>query len=165
MKIYTHQPKEFIESLLNNGIIYTDEVYLDKRPRYFKFAYNILLSNLDSDKKKLFTHYPIWCWYKIESGIENDGIKIKLDVPDDMVVLMDYYDWGGGALYYSEIFLNELLSTPPRIKPGDFTRIEDNIKNSLNIDIMRNDIQAIIPYIKLEWITNLDNIKIHLQHI
>lgn len=156
MELFTNQSNIFVEELLDSRIVSTNFSTMTSRPKYFKLAYDLLLSQLTPNIKEKFIDYPIWCWYKIDAAIPNEGIRIELDVPDDMVVLMDYYDWGGGALYYSKLYLDNLLLDSPS---KDFMEnIMVDIKNSLNADMFREDIQAIIPYIKLEWVTNLDEI-------
>lgn len=151
MKLFTHQKRKFVESLLtnrfikNNGTIFSDEIYV-------RNAYDKLLRYINENITDVFTDYPIWCWYKIEDAIPCTGIRIELDIPEKYVILMDYYDWGGGVLYYSDLYsLSVSGDENHKYLEG---KIEENLKICLNKDMFREDIQAIIPHIKMEWVTN-----------
>lgn len=155
MKLFTNQSRDFVIDLANNGFIKNNGT-LFRNESYVRNAYDELLKYVNGNIKNIFNDYPIWCWYKIDEAIPNDGIRIELEVPDDMVILMDYYDWGGGVLYHSKVYLDKLrLGEPTK---SVMCKIIQDIENSLNPDIFRDDIQAIIPYIKLEWVTNLEEI-------
>lgn len=146
MRLFTHQSEGFIKSLLirgyveNNGNVMRDEDHI-------RFAYTKLIDYARENVNTEFVGYPIWCWYKIEMASVNNGIKIELEVPDNLVLLSDYYDWGGDVLHYAELFLGGIEYD---VAEG----LEKSFLNSVNQGMLRTDIQAIIPYIKLDWVKN-----------
>ena len=148
MKLFTHQSKDFIISLLKEGFVKNNGNVM-RNEEHIKFAYRKLVDYARDNISTEFICFPIWCWHKIESANENDGIKIELDVPDNLVLLMDYYDWGGGVLYYSELLYNG-----EEAKEDMLNQFNKNFSNCVNSDMLRADIQGIIPYIKLEWVKN-----------
>lgn len=122
--------------------------------KHVKLVYDMLLDYARENKSKEFKNYPIWCWYQIDMAPLNDGIKIELDVPDELVLLTDYYDWGGSVIPTADTYVN------------DFNQQSDYINElhrvfaiCVNPEMFRDDIQAIIPYIKESWVTNLESLK------
>lgn len=159
MKLFTHQSKDFIKELLKEGFIENNGTLMRPDPDV-KFCYDKLLAYARENVSKEFNKYPIWCWYKIDQASINNGIKIELEVPEELVLLTDYYDWGGGVLFYAESYF---YAKNERDKQELLEIIERDFKNCLNKDMFREDIQAIIPYIKLEWVTNLDELKTQIK--
>mgnify|MGYP001059113006 CR=1 FL=1 len=157
MKLFTHQSKEFVNSLLRDGFIKNNGSVM-RDEKHIKYAYERLVKYARYNVSDEFVGFPIWCWYKIETAYENDGIKIELDVPDELALLTDYYDWGGGVLYYAELYLNGINEIEGETLTAKES-MERDFSNCVNQNMLREDIQAIIPYIKLEWVTNVEELK------
>lgn len=47
MKLFTNQPKELVDVLIKDGIVYTDPLYINELSDYFKFSW---VANLDEIK-------------------------------------------------------------------------------------------------------------------
>lgn len=152
MKLFTHQSKEFISDLMKNKIIYNNGNIMNTK-EHIKYCYEMITNYAKDNISKEFTTFPIWCWYKIESANINKGIKIELNVPDNLVLLSDYYDWGGSVIPYADSYLYNTKDLESK----------NNMIKAFNICVdpskLRGDIQAIIPYIKLEWIENIEKLK------
>lgn len=155
MKLYTYQSRDVILELLKDGFVKNNETLMSSEP-HIKFCYDMILSYAKENISKEFNEYPIWCWYKTDRVPISDGIKIELEVPDELVVLSDYYDWRR-VLLYSEAYITILLRNHRNTRCV-FNDIYKNFKNCLNKDMFKGDIQAIVPYIKLGWVTNLDKL-------
>lgn len=147
MKLLTVQHEKVLE-IINNEDIYKADKELCRYYHNTPGCYNELIKRLNNET-------PIFAWYKLCGVSELDfskktidlaggkgidkGIWMLLEVPDDLVLLSDFYD------YVDMMFLE-------REGPDDFKDLPTWESVFEYIDKENRDIQAIIPYIKKEWI-------------
>lgn len=145
MLLLTVQSKEVIDEIYKNGVYYADinkSYYYKKTPNCYKELMNRISGNC-----------PIFTWYKLEGkqvGIDeefikaggmkavNEGVWLLLDVPDNQVLLTDFYE-------YTDMMFLETEG------PDDFKDLP-TWEAVFNYVDKSYDIQAIIPCIKKEWI-------------
>jgi hypothetical protein len=155
MKIITIQSHEIADILKESGIYHCSFIsgYNECTP----LAYKYLAGKLSVIGKPC--DIPIFGWNKVIDDDINlsvasllrmnemtpfnpDTIILELEVPDDEVILTDFYNFVD--MRYSEEF--------PKGSP-DYDEISTTWEDVFNI---REDveIQAILPYIKQEWVKN-----------
>ena len=160
ISLYTHQDLSVVQDLIKQGWIRNNGQVFNPTKAVHE-AYRMITDYAYNHISKEFITYPIWCWYKQASAEDTEGFRIDLEVPSNLVLLIDYYDWGGGVLYNMEILydLIQTQNTDSNIVEQVIHDIETDFNNCVNQEILRNDIQAIIPYIKLEWVTNIIELR------
>ena len=117
---------------------------------HVKYVYQMMTDYAKQHISKEFTTFPIWCWHTIDGAIPNDGIRIELDVPDNLVLLSDYYTWGGDVIPQADDYFNYYNKSQE-----SKTEIDNLFNICVNPDYFQDDIQAIIPYVKLDWVSNM----------
>lgn len=146
MKLLTIQSKEVIDIVNRDGIYFADK----HKSTYYKISpgcYNELMNRLDGK-------CPIFAWYKINgnnASLNDDiikladsrgvgtGVRILLEVPDNEVLLSDFYN-------YSDMIF---LETEGAYDFKDIPTWED-VFDYVDENVL--DIQALIKCIKKEWI-------------
>lgn len=152
MKLFTHQSKTFVENLIRDKIIYNNGKLMND-DEHVKYVYKMITKHARENVSEKFTTFPIWCWYTIDSAPLNDGVLIELDVPDELVLLTDYYDWGGSVIPYAD----DYIYSNKKDKESKAQMLK-SFKECINPEMFRDDIQAIIPYIDIDWVTNLEDL-------
>lgn len=113
-------------------------------------------SNLIEPYKAMMVHYnysyvPIFCgvvnrYAEFYGATTENAIIIELNVPDNLVKTQSYYDWSD-VIYFTE-FPNEAGSG---FNLKKFTR---DVLDGLNTEKDTTAIQAVIPYVKPEWVVD-----------
>lgn len=115
MELWTLQHPEVYAELKRNGSYMVDpaRIFLpeggDSDINHGNLAYRWLCSKMDEllEKRPEGASYPIWAWYKQygredgkpdmrSSGYAAPGeplVRLKLEVPDDLVLLSDFDEW------------------------------------------------------------------------
>lgn len=151
MKLITIQHPDVFDQLERDGIYYPDP---NKNMLYYTEIFKEYYK-----QKNIAIKAAVWAFYSIEDVkcnelngeiigriISNlpfleDGIPILLEVPEEYVFLSDFYAW---ADYIEDI--NEGLDY---VEPINWDAKVDWDELST--------VQAIIPYIKSEWVIDLEN--------
>lgn len=139
MLLTTIQAKEVYTMINTKGIIWPNKQALKYKKRHIKKAYNRISKYARKITKKRYKLYPFWCTYTNIgiNNIEESQIKLTLDVPDDFVLLSNYDKW------------IEYLDTS---ESDSSTQCWKGYSKLLFDVSSCKRIQAIIPFIKKEWI-------------
>lgn len=144
MKLVTIQRKEFYDELVKKGIARAGKERVKKQGKSVKKLYDRLTKYAHKEVSKEYKKYPIWCTFTKTSveNLEEGKIKIYLEVPDELVLLSYYDEWVSFRDYWSDNMTEEY-----------WNKEFDNI---FNVTDYSKRIQAIIPYVKKEWVINTE---------
>lgn len=111
----------------------------------------------------------VWCWQKYDGKTDlfNIGMHkysknqamIKMDVPNDLVLLSDFEDWNSclnyGYIGKTEEDTEDFYGWCDMLKPEDYNQmVTDSWQRVFQLR-NKDYIQAIIPYIDKKWIKEI----------
>ena len=108
MRVYTIQTVAFYEELMRNGVVYCNresECCLDSKVQYDWMAEQMRKRVGEPPRPEI--KYPIWVWYQYISKKrpvptmsskdmekeETEAVMLELEVPDNQVLLSNYFIW------------------------------------------------------------------------
>ena len=141
MILETIQSEKVYNTLCNKGIVWPRKRELKYKKSHIKKAYKRIAKYARKVTKKIYKTYPFWCSCT-DIGINNAGknqIKLILNVPDDFVLLSNYDKWVEYLDYSKDNSSNQFWKS--------YVSELFEVKSCKRI-------QAVIPYIKKEWIFN-----------
>ena len=99
MKLVTFQSMEALKTLVNTGVLETDEKKIDLEK--YGFSYQWITKQMERRVlEKGNVQFPLWCWVKFKKGIcppkhrgsavSGFDVKITFHKPEDEVFITDY---------------------------------------------------------------------------
>ena len=193
MKIWTIQDKEILEMLSSKGLAYCNLNAEDERMCYyeceesFKYGYDWLVGKMKTkigNPPEADVTYPLWAWAtksEMRDNLNSDNLDGKLlfclDIPEDQVVLTDFYRWdcvihGMPACYdaqFCPVYDEWLDSDSGGVMPEGFQeKIESTWDAVFNLDLMdesspdsreKKVIQATFWAIRKEWVVSVKKLR------
>ncbi|WP_304342657.1 DUF3841 domain-containing protein [Chryseobacterium koreense] len=108
MKLWTIQPVEWYEKLLENNIIFSEQKYLEIEDNFLR-AYEWMIFQMEAriSNKPVKNMFPIWAWFQYNNAqnqrpdLRNvgflpkgtKGVRIEFDKKDEAVLLSDFNLW------------------------------------------------------------------------
>lgn len=105
MILWTIQPFNVYGSLQHHGILYVDPALREDQSPYWERPYRWMMAQMKQRIPGYAGHYPWWAWQKylpdrarpdlrtVRTWCRGPHVLMKLDVPDDEVLLSDYDAW------------------------------------------------------------------------
>lgn len=145
MRLTTVQNEEIYEQVMSKGIACVDEKYMQFRSPHIRKAYIEITKIAKKHISKEFDKFPFWCSYneKYYTNLYDNQVRIVLEVPEEYVLLSDYDKW----VEYVDTLVG---------RRGDFLGLlrQEYYREIFNLEKALS-IQAIIPYIKKEWVIDV----------
>ncbi len=139
MKLWTIQPIEWYEILLNEKIIYGERKYVEPD---FLYGYEWLIKVMEEriGKRPLKDSFPVWAWYQYlatnkmrpdlrESGYLEKGevgVRIEIEKDEKEVLLSDYTLWHSplGNNYYIGESENDAMKFEKMLEDKKLDKVE-----------------------------------------
>lgn len=154
MILWTFQNERVVDIINNNGI----HVLTWEQLKLFSPYTHVWQFYKDLSNRLKYNNAPIWTFYTYDGEAiananefkkhcyHNNGVLLNLDVPDDFVSLTSYFDWSD-YIFYSEELLYRDTEKNRSMKKLSW-------ENTFKINDA-DRIQALIPYIKKEWVVDI----------